>query len=264
MKKVFARILTVLLVLCLPAHAFALNDVASKSVISWCTTQMSEWSPGGTSKYPDAKESVEDSISRYDEIAQAAFNVAFDPAEPPVFSGARGRSETLALMLSVAGTESGFRKDVDLGVGNHSRGDSGRSWCMMQVMLSQPNLETKKTKMRVVLDGLLWKYAYDGKTGWGGEDLVQDREKCFRVGLHMIRNSLKSCEYLPLSKRLSVYASGSCKSVNGQKRSREKMDTMNRFLRKSPPVAVDSFVFGSPVSSFDGADDSPTITTFLN
>ena len=235
MKKL-VRLLAAVLVLVFPAVCLA--DSPSESVVGWCTAQMASWSPPGLSQYPGAKETKDDGTLRYAEIARDAFSVAYDPSEPPVFAGPDGRARTLALMLSIADSESGFRKDVDLGVGPASRGDGGRSWCLMQVQLSAEDQSTHRTVRRIVMDGDAWKYANDGKTGWGGEDLVSDRKKCFRAGLHMIRVSMRACSYLPVRERLAVYTGGSCAYEAARKSSSSRIGkAMSWLFRKPAPMA---------------------------
>jgi len=209
-----------------------------QDVATWATARMAAWQPAGKSFYADAKETEADGLARYDVIARDAFSVAFDPSEPPLFSGPNGRAKTMATLLAIASWESGFRRDVDLGLGPAARGDGGRSHCMMQIQLSTVDPSTKRTKMRVVMDGDGWKFAYDGKTGWGGEDLVQDRQKCFRAGLHMARVSFRACSGLPVAERLSVYASGNCTA--GRAASALRMNRAIKWVAQAPPPGDDS------------------------
>jgi hypothetical protein len=46
--------------------------------------------------------------------------------------------------------------------------------------------------------------------GWTWQELVADREKCFRAGLRIARRSFSACRSLPIEHRLSAYATGSC------------------------------------------------------
>ena len=100
-------------------------------------------------------------------------------------------------MLSVAWHESGFRKDVDLGVGKLARG-SGTDSCLMQIRVG-----SRRTP-----------------EGWSHEDLVTDREKCFRAGLAIIRRSFGACHKLDQRDWLGVYTRGSCQSDEPFSRSR--------------------------------------------
>lgn len=205
--------------------------------VGWAVEKMASWSPPG--KYSWLGETPDEARSRYAEIARAARDVAFDPAEAPVFPGPDGRSRTMAVLLAIASVESGgFQKKVDFGVGD-GVGDGGKSWCLMQVRLNKLGAD-KKTSYRVVLDGKYWAYGYDTSVGWGGEDLVSDRSKCFRAGLHMVRKSFDVMSYAPLEDRLSVYASG--KNTLGGTASRRRMGKATDWLKASPPPAADSAV----------------------
>lgn len=213
----------------------------SDALVEWAVERMSIWSPPGKSFYATAKESVLDGLKRYRSIAEDARAVAFDLNEDPLFSGPYGRSKTMALLLAIASKESAFRRDVDFNIGPYARGDAGQSWCLMQIRLSDAHPMTKKTNVRVVLDGKYFKYKtlYSGPRSrtLGGEDLVANRKLCFRVGLHMIRNSMDRCKYLTMLDRLAVYTSGrSC--AFGRISSRDRMAAAFSWLQsKKPPVS---------------------------
>ncbi|HED37378.1 MAG TPA: hypothetical protein ENI76_03920, partial [Ignavibacteria bacterium] len=153
--------------------------------------------PPGRSYVKDAKETSEDGKIRYGEISNAMISVAYDPSEHPLFIGKYGRAKTLALLASIAWFESGYRRDVDLGLGKLSRGDSGKSWCMMQIMLGRPDPVTGMTRKRVLLTNNSFKLISRKNPHWdsayGGTDLINNRIKCFRAGLHLIRNSFHAC-----------------------------------------------------------------------
>ncbi len=210
------------------------------SLHQWVVDRMSMWSPPGISYVKDAKESAEEGKRRYEDIANAVIRVAYDPSEKPVFQGKNGRAMTAALMTSIAFMESAFRRDVDLGLGPLSRGDAGKSWCMMQVMMGKSG-PSGRTPTRVFLteDGGL-KFVTDrsGLSGWGGEDLVADRTKCLRVGMRLARMSFAACAKLPVEERLSMYASGSCHA--GADASRRRVHQAQRWLWKSRPPMTDS------------------------
>lgn len=164
--------------------------------------------PGRQSFVPEAQETATQAQERYEQIAASLVDVAYAPTTKPLFSGPRGRLRTLALVASIAYHESGFRRDVDLGLGRARLGksgwnDHGRSWCMMQVHLGKrtlglPDGTTVETSAAMT------------QQGWSGLELLQDREKCFTAGLEVIRLSLGSCAKLPEVDRLSAYASGTC------------------------------------------------------
>lgn len=158
--------------------------MAYAMLIGWLLTAMLNWTD-----VPEVQQLNES--PRLIDIAHDAVMTSFDPAEPPLFKGELGRIKTATLLLAIASYESGFRADVDSG---DVRGDSGDSWCLMQVKLPG--------KWKVVLKGDV--YGYSTKEGWSGKDLVEDRKKCFRAALHMARESLRIC------KNLSVYTSGKC------------------------------------------------------
>lgn len=112
------------------------------------------------------------------------------------------RANTIRLMLSIAFFESGFQRDVDLGLGKHGRGDFGKSFCLMQI-------QTGKGKVPI----------HDEEIGaWTGQDLVDDRKKCFRAGLELLRRSMGACrgvkdddgENLRGASLISAYTTGKC------------------------------------------------------
>lgn len=155
--------------------------------IAWLVGTMLVWVPVPEGQSP---ESVR---VRYVAYAQDAVDVAFDASEVPLFKGMDGRAKTATLLLSIASLEGYYRADVDNGI---TRGDSGNSWCLMQVNTGGE---------RVVMKGSLYGYASRASTqGWSGKDLVQDRQKCFRAALHIARESLQVCG------NLSLYATGKC------------------------------------------------------
>jgi hypothetical protein len=156
-------------------------------IIAWALAIMLAWAPPGRSRIKEAVETPEAGAARYAEIAREAAQVVFDPAERPMVAGPRARSQSLALLLSVALHESGFRRDVDLGLGPLARG-SGTDSCLMQIRVGK------------------------GQTpeGWAHADLVADRKKCFRAGLRLLRRSIGACRSLPPLDWLSAYARGQC------------------------------------------------------
>jgi len=156
-------------------------------IIAWGLAFMLSWAPPGRSKIKDAIETEEQGKQRYAEIVRAAAHVAYDPQITPLFKGPRGRATTMALLLSVAWHESGFRRDVDLGVGSLARG-SGTDSCLLQIRVGSGRTQE----------------------GWAHKDLVTDREKCFRAGLALMRRSFGSCHRLDQRDWLGVYTRGSC------------------------------------------------------
>lgn len=215
-----------------------IKDIEYGDVVSWASKKITVWSPPGRTFYPDALETSEEALSRYRSIANDALSVAFDPQEAPLFKGPYGRMRTAALILAVARSESGFRKDVDFGLGPHSKGDGGQSWCLMQVKLGMAVKGRTKLRLSMQKEGV--KYNTDDSS-WGGEDLISDRQKCFRAGLHIMRNSFLFCAHLPVEERLSSYTSGSCD--NGKDSSKVRVGSAMRWLSVSPPPASDQTLF---------------------
>ena len=152
------------------------------SLVTYLVTAMLSWVP----LHAHAPfESEADAQERYESIARDAAAVAMDGGEEPLFGGTNGRSETAILMLSIASFESSFKKKVDDGIG---RGDHGRSYCLMQIHVG------------------------NGTTpeGWSGPELIDNRQRCFRAALHILRGSFGVCHGLPMEDRLSAYATGQC------------------------------------------------------
>lgn len=214
------------------------------SLINWCVKRMAMWAPPGKSFYENAKEDPDDALVRYGEVARDAIEVVYDPTETPLFSGRIGRARTLAVILAVSDSESGgFRLDVDYGIGPQSKGDGGKSWCLAQINLGLAGVDGK-TPLRVELTSKYWEYAKDRTSGYGGEDLVQNRKACFRVSLHMIRQSFATCSSLPVLDRLGIYASGkSCEA--GQTASRSRIGKAIGWLAVSAPPVRDKIIIDS-------------------
>jgi hypothetical protein len=149
-------------------------------VVTYLVAAMATWVPLHAHPEPN-----EDTAKRYDAIAHDAIEIAYDESEAPLFPGPNGRVQTALLMLATASLESSFRKGVDDGT---RLGDHGRSFCLMQVRVG------------------------DGVTmdGFSGYDLITDRTKCFRAGLHILRGSFAACHRLELMDRMSAYATGRC------------------------------------------------------
>jgi hypothetical protein len=179
------------------------------SIIAWAVAFMVSWAQPGLSFIKDAVETPDAGRARYEEIARAAVQVAYDPETRPVFGGPRGRAATVALLLSIAYHESGYRRDVDLGIGKLARG-SGKDSCLVQIRVGS------------------------GRTpqGWTHEDLVKDREKCFRAGLALIRKSFGACRKLDPLDRLSAYTRGRC--VANERLSRSRIGRSKQAPR--PPI----------------------------
>lgn len=141
--------------------------------------------------------------ARVKAIVETAAMVVYDPAEPRVHKGPWGLERSLMLTLAVGYHESmGFRREVDNGT---IKGDHGATVCLMGIMVGRGRAE-----------------------GWTATQLIQDREKCLRVGYHRIRQSLSICGSGPNG--LAVYASGRCEY--GRKVSREMSTLADRWVGK--------------------------------
>lgn len=166
--------------------------IALQPVVSWLLATMVTVAPPSRLTHgrtvPEAVETVEEATQRYEEFAGIIAKVAYDPAERPAFGGADARAKTASVMLAVALSESGLRKDVYLGVGKKARGDNGRSCTAWQFNIG------KGKNVR----------------GHTCEELLADQEQAARDALHVIRSSMGSCPTLPMSDRLSMYIAGSC------------------------------------------------------
>lgn len=171
---------------------------AMSATVAWILSAMVSWSPPDrVHTTPDAVETADSAQTRYEEIAKSLTQVAYAEGNTPIFSGSYGRARTAALMVSVAYHESGFRRDVDLGIGKAARGDGGKSHCMMQINLGLNRVST------VLLENLLGQ-------PWSANDLVEDRTKCFQTGYAVLYKSFSACKSLPFEYRMAIYASGTC------------------------------------------------------
>jgi hypothetical protein len=153
-----------------------------ESLVTYLVAAMFAWVP--LYVHP-ASEPPADVQARYERIARDLSAVVLDESEAPLFDGPDARARTAMLMLSVASFESSFRKTVDDGI---RRGDGGRSYCLMQIRVGQ---------------GVT-------REGWSGPQLLEDRKRCFRAALHMLRTSFAQCHSYPVEDRISVYATGHC------------------------------------------------------
>jgi hypothetical protein len=189
-----------------------LAAMSAASLASWLLAVMLTASPPGRSRAPaEARETAAEGRARYERIAKDLAEVALDPAEAPVFSGKNARERTAALMLALAHHESGFRRDVDLGLGRPSR---GRYWCMMQVAVDR-SLRGGRTP-----------------EGWSGPDLVSDRSHCFRAGLHILQRASGRCSSAGPDAWLNLYTSGHC--TRGRRASQDRLGTYRRWLGERP------------------------------
>ncbi len=240
MKK-FVAMLTASIVLALSQASHAIP----KTLEDWAVDRMSLWQPPGRSSYQNARETPEAGLARYHAIARDVIAVTYDPSEAPLFPGPYGRAKTAATILSMSDFESGYRKDVDTGEGEDARGDGGKSWCLMQIQLGVA--VHGRTAIRIKTDGPYFAWTTNRSEGWGGEDLVRDRQSCFRAALHIIRQSFAVCSSLPLNEKLSMYASGNC--TDGRTASRIRMDQAIRWLAQVAPPLNDKQTLDSITQS---------------
>ena len=172
-------------------------------LIVWLTAAMLAWSPPQTSQFGSETQ-------RYAEIARAALDISFDPAEKPLFEGPHGRSKTALQILAIAGFESTYRKDVQMGTKRGKAGDA----CLMQIII----VKARRLRLSTVYGGTYeWLPAKSDQippnggippsdeSGYTADDLVgSDMHTCFRVGLHIARESFQICH------DLSMYTNGKC------------------------------------------------------
>lgn len=185
------------------------------------------------SKLKDAKvlfETPEESAQRYESIAKDLVDVVYDPNNKTLFQNdPDGRTHTIAIMLSIMFHESGFRRDVDMGEIS-GRGDSGNSWCMMQIKAGKAPSKTRAWNVRYDRPPQFGDNPEDIEKGVTGQALVEDRKLCFYEGLKMIRWSYSRCGANPGGK-LKVYASGSC--GKGGEASKRRVFLAERFWKNS-------------------------------
>jgi hypothetical protein len=125
--------------------------------------------------------------------------------------GPKARNQTAAMVATFA-VEEGMNLSHGVDTGR-ILGDAGKSYCMMQI-----NVGKGKTK-----------------EGWTGPDLIADRKKCIKAGMHALRRSFWTCKNNPLKERFAVYASGNC--VVGRDISSRRWDRAMRQLYITPPPA---------------------------
>lgn len=182
---------------------------------------------------PQAKETVEERTTRYEEIATDLAEV-LDTEEKLLFAGSRRKAHSGALALSVYYMESGFRKDVDLGIGKEARG-GGMDTCLAQIRLGKDQLTPE---------------------GWTWKDIVADRKKCFRASLRMMRRSLLACQKEPREHGLAAYAAGVCTLLSGQQKSRARWSVYRHVIDKRGAPKDESFE-PPPVSTMTDPDLAP-------
>jgi hypothetical protein len=222
-------------------------------LIAWIVSFMVAVAPPGRPTYiPEATETRDEAMTRYESIAQDIAEVVWDANEKPLFQGPNGRARTAALIMSVMLHESSFRKDVDTGIGKMARGDGGKSWCLMQMNIgSGKTIPWNTVKYRfakpVCPPGVTASHCDQPDevfTGFPGTLLVQDRKNCIRSGLRLIHGT--RCGGLPVREWLRAYASGSCEK--GSTESQRRMDTAIAWYSTHKPVFTDADIMNPPVA----------------
>jgi hypothetical protein len=215
--------------------------------------------PLGRKMYiPEAQETVEEATSRYEDIARDTAYVVWDPQESPIFHGSRGRIRTAIVLYAVISYESAFRLDVDTGEGPMSKGDGGASWCLNQVNLGKKDKNGNTPNRIIVNIGGGYKFTNKPDEGWGGQDLVNDRQKCFHAALAILRSSFAACSSLPIESRLNQYASGHCDK--GEEASRLRMGLALLWMGRRLPKFKDSDVMGWVAEERNPTEDPPMTT----
>jgi len=186
---------------------------------------------------PHARESIQQCESRYEGISQSIAEVVYHPNSKPLWNGNHGRARTALTVLTIMYFESGFRRDIDLGIERerlsmYGWNDYGRSWCMMQIHLGKKN---RVENGQVVLDS-----AAMTPQGWNGRQLIEDRRKCVAAGLTVIQRSFKACHRLPFNQKLRVYASGSVDK--GGEASASRMKKMVKLFAEHLPNFSDGSI----------------------
>lgn len=184
------------------------------TLIAWLTSAMLAWT------LPHDQHAAHE--ARYARIAEDALRVAYDPEEPPLFKGDQARARTATLLIAWASYESNFRETVERG---EERGDGGIAWCLMQI----------HPEVGISLDAHAG-YHWD-RAGLHGQDLVRDRAMCFRVALHMLRDSSRACTHLAGADRFSVYATGSC--TENERASHRRFERALAWTRLHPIPTTD-------------------------
>jgi hypothetical protein len=214
-----------------------------EAFIAWVLSAMTAMSPPHRQHWePAAQESHAQADARYREIAETIVDGVFDESVMPVFKGERARQNTAMLVVVWWNGESGFRRDVDLGIGRRRLAkvgwnDYGRSWCMGQINLGRKAMPDPNKPGSWIEES-----AAITPEGWSGRDLIEDRRKCLLSTLRVMRQSVSTCRKLPSSERLTMYAAGHCESEKGRAISRARMRTFWRWLKRGRPKYLDSEV----------------------
>lgn len=229
-----------------------------EAFITWILTAMTTMAPPHRQHWvPEAQESIEQANSRYRDIATTIVEGVFDPEVQPVFGGKYGRQRSAMFVVVWWNGESGFRRDVDLGLGRarlarSGWNDYGRSWCMGQVNLGRKRRPDPERKGEWIEDSPTLT-----PEGWSGRDLCDDRRKCLVTTLRIMRQSIGACRNLPPEERMAAYAAGYCESYRGQTSSRARMRVFNRFYAQGKPTYTDEEVMESIAEGAEPLENKP-------
>jgi hypothetical protein len=209
---------------------FASNEERLDQVREWILGFMTKAAPPGRKVYyPEGQETPEEASVRYKAVANDIIRVVYNPHTKPLFPGPNGRARTVSVILSIMLHESAFMRHVDFGLGKYGKGDSGQSWCSMQIKIG-----TGRT--------MKWNVKHDRPIAWNdpkdeisegvtGEELVANRQLCISEGLKILRVSFGGTKGLPIDDRLRVYASGD--RDKGADASHNRMRTAMMFFSTS-------------------------------
>lgn len=229
-------------------------------IYAWALSFITSVAPADQPQFAkDAKESVGDGQARRESIAKDVVDVVYADPAPPLFAGPKGRGQTVPVILSIMSHESSFRRDVDFGIGPLSKGDGGKSWCLMQNQIGGARTPAWNTKLH--------RFAYpsdpieDVVQGWTGKELVEDRKKCITAGLRVVRASFAGTSGLPVLERLRIYASG--KADAGSSASQKRMGTAVKWYAShvAPLNDNDAIDLLFPPALPDPTPEITTITT---
>lgn len=211
--------------------------------------------PGRPQFIEEAKETKEEATARYESIGTDIHEVL--KTDKPLFGGKHGKARTTAVILSLMLHESGFRKDVDTGIGTQARGDHGNSWCMLQQNVGRGrtlawNIKQDRPAYAICKPEQVSSTRYpcdqadDVHPGYTGPELVADRKNCIRAGLRAMRMSFAACRSLPTADWLRSYASGSC--TGGSEASARRMNlAMTWFSNHRPETDIVLFAPPAPI-----------------
>lgn len=161
------------------------------ALAAYLLAAMVAWVPMKNHAYYEREEVTS---ARYTAISQDIATVSLLEKEEPLYVGVddSGRVKTALLVASTASFESAFEARVDDG---RKLGDHGTAYCIMQI----------HPESGVYLDGGTYGYASRQSRAWidanrdkliFGKDLIENRQTCIRVGLHMMRDTFTRVHHL--------------------------------------------------------------------